>query len=101
MHDAEILRTHSIREVRFRNILAVVVIHRFVGKRAPHPFECAGIRIEDDDPVIAVAIRHERFVGLWMDPYVRRAVHVLCVGVALALVAATDLQHELAVLGKL
>jgi len=36
-----------------------------------------------------------------VDPYVRRPVQVGGVGVAFALVAVTDLQHELAVLGKL
>jgi hypothetical protein len=51
--------------------------------------------------MIAVTVGHERFVGLLMHPYIRRAVHVLGVGIALALVAAADLQHELAVLGEL
>ena len=79
----------------------MVVIHRLVGEGAPHPLERAAVRVEDDDTVIAVTVGHEHFVGLRMDPYVRRTVHILRVGIALTLVAATNLQHELAVLREL
>ena len=67
VHDAEILRTR-IREALYGRSLTIVVIHRLVAEGAPHPLERAGIRIEDDDTVIAVTVGHERFVGLRMDP---------------------------------
>jgi len=67
VHDAEILRTR-IGEALYGRRLTIVVIHRLVAEGAPHPLERAGIRIEDDDTVIAVTVGHERFVGLRMDP---------------------------------
>jgi hypothetical protein len=51
--------------------------------------------------VIAVAVRHEQLVGRRIDLEVSGAVHVLGVGVALALIAVADLHDELAVLGEL
>src|SRR5207244_11132132 len=81
MHDAELLRT-GIREALWRHDLAVVVIRRFVAKGAPHPLERPAIRIEDNDPVVAVTVSHEYFVGLWIHPLICRPVHIPGVRVA-------------------
>src|SRR5262249_60716200 len=64
---------------------------------APHPLERAGIRVEDNDAVIAVTVGYEQFVGRRMDPGVGGAVYIDRVGIALALVAFADLQHEFAI----
>src|SRR5262249_44088413 len=68
-----------------------------LAKGTPHPLERAGVRVEDDDAVIAVTVRYEQLVGWRMDPGIGRAVHIDHVGIALALVAFADLQHEFAV----
>ena len=64
---------------------------------APGPLERAGVGVEHDDAVIAVAVGDEQLVGARQHPRVRGAMHVRGVGVALALVALADLQDELAV----
>ena len=70
--------------------------------KAPHiRLNAPRVRIEHDDAVIAVAVGDEQLVGRRMHPDVRGAVHVLRVGVALALVAVADLHDELAVLREL
>ena len=51
--------------------------------------------------MIAVAISYEQFVRRRMDPLICRPVQIRRVGITLALVAATDLHDELAVLRKL
>ena len=45
-------------------------------ERSPHALERAGVRIEHDDPVIAVSVGDEHFVGGRMHPNVRRAMEV-------------------------
>ena len=76
----------------------MVIVHRLVAERAPHPLERAAIGVENRDAMIAVAVGHEQFVGLRMDPHIRRPVQIPRVGIALALIAAADLHDELAVL---
>ena len=39
---------------------AFVLVHRLVAERAPHPLELAGVGIEHDDAVIAVAVGDEQ-----------------------------------------
>ena len=97
MHDAELLRSR-IREAGWRNHRAVVIVRWLVGECAPHPLELATIRIEDSDAVIAVTISYEQFVSLWIDPLIRRPVQILCVGIALALIAAANLHDKFAIL---
>ena len=101
VHDAEILRARALRKARRGDDLAMVVIHRLVGECAPHPLERAGVRVEHRHAVIAVTVGHEQLVGLRMHPHVRRPVDILCVSIALALVAVADLHDELAVLREL
>ena len=80
---------------------ALVLVHRLVAERAPHALERAGIGVEHGHAVVAVAVGDEQLVGLRQHPHVRRLVQVQRVGVALALGAAADLHHELAVLREL
>jgi hypothetical protein len=51
--------------------------------------------------VIAVAVGDVQLIALRMHPDISRPMQVGGIGVALALVAVTDLQHELAVLREL
>src|SRR5207245_5381224 len=53
------------------------------------------------DLLVAVSIRHEQFVRLGVDEYVRWLPEVLRVRVGLLLTALTDLHDELASLGEL
>src|SRR5262245_51904318 len=80
-----------------RNDRTAVLAAWRLAKGAPHPLERAGVRVEDDDAVIAVTVGYEQFVGRRMDPGVGGAVHIDRVGIAPALVAFADLQHEFAV----
>jgi hypothetical protein len=97
---AELLRA-GIREAGRRDQLTVVVVHRLVAECAPHPLELASVRVEDNDAVIAVAVGHEQFVGRLMDPRIGRAMHIRCVGIALALIAVANLHDEPAILCEL
>ena len=96
VHDAEVLRPGIVDRLR-RHHVAVVVVHGAFAECAPHPFERAGGGVEDDHPMVAVAVGHEHFVGRQVDERVGRAVHVRRIRVALALIALADLQHQLAV----
>jgi predicted enzyme related to lactoylglutathione lyase len=101
VHGAEILGSRTIREALWGDHLAVVVIHRLLAERAPHPLEHAGVGIKHGDTVIPITVGHEQFVGPRIYPHVCRPVQILCVSIARALVAMTDLPDEFAVLGKL
>src|SRR6516225_10975821 len=97
MRDIEMRGTLGIREDLWRDDRTAVLAARPLAEGAPHPLERAGVRIEDDNTMIAVTVRHEQFIGRCMHPGVRGAVHVDRVSIALALVASADLQHELSV----
>jgi len=75
----------------------MVVVNGFVGKSTPHAFKRAGVRVEDNNSVIAVTVGDECFIGLWMDPDIRGAMNVFCVSISFALIARADLQNELTV----
>ena len=75
----------------------IVVAAGRLAERAPRPLECAGVGVEDDDAVIAVAVGHEQLVAARQHPRIRGAMQVRGVGVTLALVALADLHDELAV----
>ena len=66
-----------------------------VAECAPLPLECAGIGIEHDHAAVPVAVRDEGFVGLGPHEDVRRLMHGLRVGVALADASPADLQQKL------
>ena len=68
---------------------------------APVALVLAGLGIEDDDAVVAVAIGHVQFVGLRVDVHLGRALQVLDVVAALALAGLADLHQKLARLGEL
>src|SRR5262245_57270114 len=63
---------------------------------APH-MRLNAPRSVSNTAVIAVAVGDEYLVGAGSHPRVRCAVHVRCIGIALALVTLADLQHEFAV----
>src|SRR5262249_53850994 len=97
MRDIEMRWALGIWKSLRRNDCTAVLAAWRLANGAPHPLERAGVRVEDDDAVIAVTVGYEQFVGWRMDPGVGRAVHIDHVGIALALVAFADLQHEFAV----
>src|SRR5207237_10147517 len=93
MRDIEMRRPLGIGKSLRRNDRTVVLAAWRLAKGAPHPLERAGVRVEDDDAVIAVTVGYEQFVGWRMDPGVGGAVHIDRVGIALAVVAFTDRTH--------
>ena len=102
VHDAEVRRAVAVREALRADDLAMVDRRpAWLAEGAPHPLERAGVGIEHDDAVIAVAVGHEQLVGARMHPHIGGAMQVRGVGVALALVALADLHDELAVLREL
>ena len=95
MHHAEIARAGRLDGLR-RHHFTVIVIDGLVAERAPHALEGARIGIEDRDPVIAVAVCDEDLVRRRVHECIRWPMQITRVGVSLALVAAPDLQHQLA-----
>ena len=93
---AELLRGRSIRIV-----VAKVGVVGFVAVGAPVPLVLAGIGVEDDHAMVAVAVGDIHFVGLpcrrtsWPGP------EVLDIVAALALAGLADLHQEFSVLGEL
>src|SRR5437660_934805 len=77
------------------------IVHRHAAERAPHPLEGAGVRVEHDDSLVAVSVRHEQLVRLRVDEYIRRLPEILCIRVGFFLTAPADLHDELAGLGEL
>jgi len=55
-----------------RKIFAMIVVLRLVGEGAPRSLERAGVGIEDDDAVVAVAVGYEQLVGRRIDLLVGR-----------------------------
>src|SRR5438552_815399 len=100
MNDAELLWP-GIGERFWRHDLAIIIIHGLVAERAPHPLECAAVRVEYSNAMIAVSIRDEEFVSLRIYPLVGRPVEILRIRVTLALIALPDLQHQFSVLREL
>src|SRR5207302_885831 len=84
-----------------RDDLAIVVVLWLLAECAPHPLEFATVCIKNRDAVISVTVGHEQFVGLRIDPFIRRPMQILRVGIALTLIAMANLHDELAVLRKL
>src|SRR5215831_11369637 len=91
MRDVEMRGALGIGKSLRRNDRTAVLAAWRLAKGAPHPLERAGVRVEDDDAVIAVTVGYEQFVGWRMDQGVGGAVHIDRVGIALALVAFADL----------
>src|SRR5918995_457799 len=56
----------------------------------------AAVRIDDDDPAVAVAVGNVGFVGQRFDEDLRRSPEVLLVVAALLLARPADLENELA-----
>src|SRR5437879_4039996 len=96
---------HGVAELLRGRVAGVVAAERrivgLVTVRAPVPFVLAGFGIEDDHPMIAVAIGDVQLVGLWIDEHLGGALEVLGVVAALALAWLADLHQELAGLGEL
>jgi hypothetical protein len=101
VNDAEIPWTRTLGKALRRDDLTVVVVDRLVGEGPPHTLERAGVRVEHRDAVIAISVGHEQLVALRVHPDVGGTVHVRRVSIAPALVAVTDLHHELAVAREL
>ena len=108
VHHAVVGDADGVRDVEMRQTLAIgkrlgaddratVLAAGRLAEGAPGPLERAGVGVEHDDAVIAIAVGHEQLVGARQHPRIRGAMQVRGVGVAFALVALADLQDELAV----
>jgi hypothetical protein len=54
----------------------LILVRRLVAECAPHPLERAGVGVEHDHAVIAVAVGDEQLVGRRMHPDVRRLMQI-------------------------
>src|SRR6516165_5306941 len=79
----------------------MVVVDGWLAEGTPHALERAGVGVEHNDAMVAIAVGDIELVALRVYPHVCRPVQVCGVGIALALVAVADLHDELAVLGEL
>src|SRR6516225_10025794 len=68
MRDIEMRGALGIGKSLRQNDRTAVLAAWRLAKGAPHPLERAGVRVEDDDAVIAVTVGYEQFVGRRMDP---------------------------------
>ena len=93
---AELLGGGSVRIVR-----AEVGVVGLVAVSSPVAFVLAGVGVEDDDAMIAVAVRDVQLVRGRIDKGLGRPAQVLDVVAALAVERLADLHQELAVLRKL
>src|SRR5437016_8743831 len=96
---------HRIAELLSRRIIRIVAAkRRVVGLMAigaPVALVLAGVGIEHDHAVIAVAVRDDQFIGLLVDEQLGRTLYILGVVAALALAGLADLHQEFAVLSEL
>src|SRR6266404_4773035 len=94
-----------IAELLSRWIVGIVAAKRRVfglmAIGAPVALVLAGVGIEHDHPVIAVAVRDDQFIGLLVDEQLGRTLDILGVVAALTLAGLADLHQEFAVLSKL
>ena len=97
MRDVEVGQAVAGRKFLNARDLAIVLAAGRLAEGAPGPLERAGVSVEHDDAMVAVAVGDEHLVGLRQDVRIRGAMHVRGVAVALALVALADLEHGLAV----
>ena len=74
---------------------------RLVAEGTPHALELAGVGIEHDDAVIAVAVGHEQLVGLRQHPRIGGRCTLAVSALPLLWLLLADLQDELAVLREL
>src|SRR6516165_2856045 len=79
----------------------MVVVDGWLAEGTPHALERAGVGVEHNDAMVAIAVGDIELVALRVYPHVCRPVQVCGVGIALALVAVADLHDELAVLREL
>ena len=96
---------HRVAELLRWRIVGIVPAHigvvGFVAVGAPMAFVLAGIRIEYDDAMVAVAIGHVHFVGFLIDERFGGQSEVVDVIAAFALPGFADLHQKFAVLGEL
>src|SRR4051812_24680900 len=97
MHDVVVGGTDRVRKHFGRSHLAMIDASRGLAECAPHALELAGVGIENDDAMVAVAVGDEKLVRTCIDPRIGGPMHVGRVVVAFALIAAADLEQEFAV----
>ena len=90
-----------LRDGRIRVVVAEIGVVRLVAVGAPMPLVLAGVGVEDDDAVVAVAVGDVELIGLGIDKHLGGQPEVLGVVAAFALAGLADLHQELAVLGEL
>src|SRR6202035_2314783 len=95
---------HGIAELlggrRIRVVGAQIRVVRFVAVRAPVALVLAGVGVEDDDAMVAVAVGNVDFIGLLVDESFGGQAEILHVVAALAVVGLADLHQKFSVLRK-
>src|SRR5437588_10879602 len=96
---------HRITELLSQRIVGIVAAQRCVvglmAIGAPVALVLAGVGIEHDHTVIAVAVCDDQFIGFLVDEQLGRTLDILGVVAALTLAGLADLHQEFAVLSKL
>src|SRR5258708_14574852 len=96
---------HRIAELLSRRIVGIVAAQRRVfglmAIGAPVALVLAGVGIEHDHAVIAVAVRDDQLIGFLVDEQLGRTLDMLGVFAALTLAGLADLHQEFSILSKL
>ena len=90
-----------LRRRRLRIVAAEIDVVRLVAVGAPVPLVLAGVGVEHDHAVVAVAVGDVQLVGLLVDEGLRRQPEIVDVVAALARLRLADLHQELPVLREL
>src|SRR5689334_7298599 len=86
---------------RVRIVAAQVLVIGFVAVCAPVSFELSGIRIDDDNALIQIAVGDVSFVGFGIDEYLRNSAEVFLIVAAAVFSRMTVLRKKLTILGEL
>ena len=101
----ELRAVHRIAELlrrrRIRIVPAVIDVVRLVPVSAPVAFVLAGLRVEHDHAMVAVAVGDIQFIGLGIDKSLGGQPQILEVVAAFALARLADLHQEFSVLREL
>src|SRR5665213_3556026 len=92
--DAELIGTRPVGDAIQTRRRALVLIHRLIAERTPHALESSGVRIHDDDAMIAIAVSDKHLVGLRINHRVGWLMEVFGIRIAFALRATADLLDE-------
>jgi hypothetical protein len=95
VRQSKLLRRRSIGIVR-----PEIHVTRAIPVGSPHPLECEGIGVQNDDTTVAVAVGHIDLVGDGIHDEIGRAAHVRRVCAPLAHPCLAKLPEELSLSGE-